>query len=86
MEFGLPVDVVKSWPLKKYMKYTIFLEMYYKRKYGDPDDYEDMDRSVKMPNVPKNPKSALRKAKNLGRIKGRKNSGHGASGHTYKFR
>lgn len=77
MEFSIPVQEVKSWPLRKFVKYSKFLESYYKKKYGEAEDYEQ--QAMDVPSVPNNPKASVGKAKSLG-------SKHGASGHTYKFR
>lgn len=72
-EFGISVDEVKSWKMKKIVEHSHFLNEYYKKKYGDPEELDQMNDM----SIPKNPKPALK------RLKG---SGRGASGHTYKFK
>lgn len=80
MEFGIPLEEVLSWPLKRTLQYTIFLRKWYKMKFGDPEEMEDLDIPSSMSGMkPKVPN--VSKAKLKGMSKGR-----GASGHTYKFK
>jgi len=73
-EFGIPVDVVKSWKMRKIKEYATFLEKYYKQKYGTSEDMDIPDVSTsRMPRMGrKHLPSSMRK-------------GRGASGHSFKF-
>jgi len=91
-----------EWPLSRTFEYFAFLKEWYKIRYGDPEEMEDMDMGydmddmdIDMPKMPKGsmkgmPKKARKYAKmsNMGsrRFAGKSRAGRGASKHTYKFK
>ena len=76
MEFSTDVEKVKSWSIKKLMEHSFFLELYYKKKYGDGSGENNNEYSQgvidKMPPEIKKymPKTA----------------GSRTTGHTFQFR
>lgn len=93
-EFNIPLDEVLRWPLSKTLEYVYFLKTWYKIRFGDPEEMEDLgidDFGDGMPKLPRQIKKNLpRGAKNIGNL--RKFSGkssrslHGAGSHVYKFK
>lgn len=82
MEFGITVEEVKSWKMRKIKEYTTFIQKYYEKKYGSEEDM-DMPDTGRMPKTGKIPGNIKRQAKSQ---MPSMSSSHGAGGHNFKFK
>lgn len=83
MEFNIPLEEVLSWPLTRTLEYSIFLKKWYKKKYGDPEDMEDMKMPGSLSGINSRMPSMGRK---ISKRKLGKSARRGASGHKYQFK
>lgn len=78
MNFGVPIEEVLSWPIKKILEHMYFMKQWYTMKYGSMEDVDLGDNIPKLPHggIPKVPKSP----------RAMKRASRGASGHLYGFK
>lgn len=95
-EFDLPIEEVMEWPITKTMEHFYFLKEWYKIRYGDSEDV-DMPSGSPSKSIPSTPKIPSKVKKHMpSKAKTQMDamqkqgkslrSGHGASGHKYKFK